>query len=164
MPSDLPKWRRMAHSLGQAVALQQLILDKDATVPVPLAKPEATGTQERVQKSEQQPVRARKQFSPGQEHSKPAQSKHGSHTASGMKRQRSESVPRETPARQPDGFPLPERPSSGKVRKVAGKQPRSGRTTTKHKAHAFAATEPQHRTARRKPRATRARSATASKR
>jgi ATP-dependent RNA helicase DeaD len=164
MPSDLPTWRRMARSLGQAVALQQLIIDKDATVPVPLAKPEATGTQERVQKSEQQPVRTRKHFSPDQECSKPARSNHGSHTAPSMKRQRSESVPRETPARQPDGFTLPEHPSSGKDRKVAGKQPRSGRTTTKHKAHAFAATEPQHRTARRKPRATRARSATASKR
>ncbi len=167
VPSDLPKWRRMAHSLGQAVALQRLTIDEEATVPVPPAKPEAAVTQKHEQNSEPPLVRGRKHFSPSQEPSKPARPKHDSHTASGLKRQRSESVTSGTPVRQPEGFTLPERPYSGKTKSVAGKQSSFGRTTGKHKAHSFAATEPQHRTAKRKPRATpvaRGRLAAASKR
>ncbi|MBO0795815.1 MAG: DEAD/DEAH box helicase, partial [Ktedonobacteraceae bacterium] len=38
-PSDVPKWRRMARSLGQAVAVQRLAIDKEAIVPVLLAPP-----------------------------------------------------------------------------------------------------------------------------
>jgi ATP-dependent RNA helicase DeaD len=35
VPSDVPKWRRMAHHLGQAVALQKLIIEEKA-VPAPV--------------------------------------------------------------------------------------------------------------------------------
>jgi ATP-dependent RNA helicase DeaD len=164
VPSDLPKWRRMAHHLGQAVALQRLTIDEEATVPVPLTKLEASVTQEPKQDSEQPPVRGRKHFSPSQARGKLARPKHDNHTASSMKRRRSESVTSETPVQQPEGFTLPERPHSGKAKSVAGKQSSFGRTKGKHKAHSFAAPEPQHRTAKRKPRATRTRLATASKR
>ncbi len=145
VPSDVPKWRIMARSLGQVVALQRLVIDEEAIVTIPLAKPEASVTQEHEQNDEQRPVRP----------------KHDSHTAPGVKRRQKNSVssgiPARTPAWQPEGFTLPERPYSGKARdgrRGAGKQSSFGRTTGKHKAHSFAATEPQHRTARRKPRAT----------
>jgi superfamily II DNA/RNA helicase len=167
VPSDLPKWRRMAHSLGQAVALQRLTIDQDAIVPVPLAKPEAPVTQEHEQNSEQQPVRGRKHFSPSQERGKPARPKHNSHTAPSMKKQRSESVTSGTSAWQPEGFTLPERPYLGKAKSVAGKQSSSDRTTGKRKAHSSATAEAQHWTAKRKSRTTpvaQGRLATASKR
>jgi ATP-dependent RNA helicase DeaD len=161
VPSDVPKWRRMARSLGQAVALQRLAIDEEAIVTIPLAKPEASVTQEHEQNGEQRPVRDRKHFSPDQEHSRFARPKHDSRTAYGMKRRQKESVTGETsartPARQPEGSTLPERAYSNKARddrRVAGKQSSFGRTTGRHKAHSFAATEPQPPTARKMPRAT----------
>jgi ATP-dependent RNA helicase DeaD len=161
VPSDVPKWRRMARSLGQAVALQRLTIDEEAIVTTPLAKPEASVTQEHEQNGEQRPVRGRKHFSPDQEHSRLARPKHDSHTAYDMKRRQKENVTSETSARtpawQPEGSTLPERPYSDKARdgrRVTGKQSSFGRTTGKRKAHSFAATEPQHPTARSMPRAT----------
>ncbi len=108
VPSDVPKWRRMARSLGQVVALQRLTIDEQAIVTLPLARPEASVTREYEQNSEPRPVRGREHFSPVQERGRQAQPKH-------------------------DSF---------------------GRTTDKHKAHSFAATEPRHRTARKELRAT----------
>src|SRR5205085_1881878 len=46
VPSDVPKWRRMAHNLGQVVALQRLVVDEEALVAPPLASPEAASMQE----------------------------------------------------------------------------------------------------------------------
>jgi superfamily II DNA/RNA helicase len=40
VPSELPKWRRMARNLGQTVALQRLVLDEVAAAPSPLIQPE----------------------------------------------------------------------------------------------------------------------------
>jgi superfamily II DNA/RNA helicase len=163
-PSDLSTWRRMARSLGQAVALQWLTIDEEPIVGIPLAKPEASVIQKKhEQNDEQRSVRKRKHLSPGQERSRLAGPKHESHTASSSKRrQKKESVASGTPARvpalQPEGFILPEkRPSSDKARdgrRAAGKQASVGRTTGKHKAHPFAVPEPQHRTARKKANAT----------
>jgi len=39
VPSELPRWRRMARSLGQTVALQRLVLDEVAAAPAPLIQP-----------------------------------------------------------------------------------------------------------------------------
>jgi len=161
VPSDVPKWRRMARNLGQGAALQRLVIDEEALVTPPPVSPEASRTQEHEQNGEQRPERDRKHFSPDQERGRRAQSAHDSDAASGVKRQRKERVtsgtPVRTPAWQSEGFPLSERPSSGKARdgrRGAEKQYRFGRTTRKHEARAFAATAPQHQTARRKPRAT----------
>jgi superfamily II DNA/RNA helicase len=172
-PSDLPKWRRMARSLGQAVALQRLAIDEEASVARPLARPAAVVTQGYEQNGEQRTERGRKQFSP-EDRGTRVRPTHDSHMASDMKRPQKERVtngtPARTPAKQPEGFTSLERPYSGKTRdgrSVAGKQSNFGRTTGKHKAHAFAATEPLPRTARRKPRATsvgRSRKAAASNR
>ena len=197
-PSELPTWRRMARSLGQAVALQRLAIDEEPVVSIPLAKPEVSVTQEYEQNDEQRPVRERKHFSPGQERDRLAGPKHESHTASSSKRQQKESVtsttrvspsqerdrfarpkheshtasspkrqqkesvtsttPTRIPALQPEGFTLPEeRPYSDKARdgrRAVGKQASVGRTMGKPKAHPSAATESQHGTARRKPKAT----------
>ncbi|MFL5656477.1 MAG: DEAD/DEAH box helicase [Ktedonobacteraceae bacterium] len=162
VPSDVSKWRRMARNLGQVVALQRLVIDEEALVTPPLASPEASRTQEHEQNDEQRPVRDRKHFSPGQERGRRAQPEHDSDAASGMKRRHKERVTGEAPApipvvSQKEGFPLPERPSTGKMkdsRRGAGKQYRFGKTTRKHEARALAVTASQHRTSRRKSRAT----------
>jgi ATP-dependent RNA helicase DeaD len=157
VPSDVPKWRRMARSLGQTAEAQRLAIDEEAFVTTPFVMPEASATQEHEQYDEQRSVRDRKHFSPGQERGRLERPKRDSHTASGSKRRQKDSVTSGTPAWQPEGFTMPERPYSGKARngrRVVGKQSSFGRTTSKHKAHSFADTEPQYRTARRKPRAT----------
>jgi ATP-dependent RNA helicase DeaD len=155
VPSDVPKWRQMARNLGQGVALQRLVIDEEALGTLPLTNQEASRTQEHKQNGEQRLVRDRKHFSPGQERGRHAQPEHNSDAASDMKRRQKERLTNGTPA---DTSALqPERPSSGKPRdgrRGAGKQSSFGRTTRKHEAPAVAATAPQHRTARRKPRAT----------
>ncbi len=160
-PSDVPKWRRMARSLGHAVALQRLAIDEQAIVTTPLAKPETLVTREQEQDSEQRPVRDLKHSSRDQERGKLAQPKHDSHTTSRLTRQQKDCAPRgkpvRTPVAHPEGIALAERPYSGEVRsgkKGAGKQSSFGRTKGKHKTHSFAATEPLYKTPRRKPRAT----------
>lgn len=160
-PSDVPQWRRMTRGFGQAVALQRLALDGEAVVSIPSARPEAAATQEYEQNGKPQPGRGAKQSSPGQEPDRRARPKHASHAASGMRWRQKEGVTSETsahtPVWQPEGFPLPERPSSSKQRhgrRGAGKPSSFGRTARKHEAPAVAATAPQRRTARSKPRAT----------
>src|SRR5205085_12455954 len=113
------------------------------------------------QSDELRPERDRKHFSSDQERGRRAKSMPDSDAASGVKRQRKERVTSGTPARTPawqsEGFPLSERPSSGKARdgrRGAGKQYRLGRTTRKNQARDFAATAPQHRSASGKPMAT----------
>ncbi|HTI15979.1 MAG TPA: DEAD/DEAH box helicase [Dictyobacter sp.] len=54
VPSDLPKWRRIARSLGQTVQLQRLAIDENAhaNVVVPVAQPERYSAQEYQQARE----------------------------------------------------------------------------------------------------------------
>ncbi len=161
VPSDLPKWRRMAHNRGQAVSLQRLVLDEKALMVSPSTQPEAVVVQEHEQNSEQRLVRDRKQVSPGQERGRNAQPEHDSATASSRKGRYKDQVPdgapARTPARQSEGFPSPERSYSGKAmskRRGTEKPSHFRRTTGKQGAHAFRATAPQHQTAGRKPKAT----------
>ena len=86
VPSDVPKWRRMARNLGQVVALQRLAIDEEAISTIPVARPETSVTQEHEQNSEQQPKRDRKHFTPDQERGGDARPKQDSQTASGAKR------------------------------------------------------------------------------
>jgi hypothetical protein len=153
-PSDLPKWRRLASSLGQIVALQRLTLDQEAVGTISGAQSEASGMQEHEQNGEQQLVRDHNHFTQGQERDRRAWPKQEGQKASGRKRQQQESgasgTSAHTPARQPEGS------SSSQAidgRRRAGKQSSLGRTTEKHKAHALETIVPQHQTARRKPRA-----------
>jgi len=161
VPSEIPKWRRMARNLGQEVALQRLAIDEEALVKIPVASPEASGIREHQQNGEQRPVHGRNHFSAGQRRGRHAQSEHDSDTSSGMKRRKKDSVTSRTTARtpvwQPEGFPLPEHRSSGKVRngrRGARKQSSFGRARGKRKAYTFTATVSQNRAARRKPRVT----------
>src|SRR5258708_3122753 len=144
-PSEVPQWRRIVRSLGQSVALQRLALDEEAIGTLPLAKPEAAAAQEHEQNGEQRPVRNRTHFSADQQRGRRAHANQASHAASSLKRQQQGRVPTGTPARTParqqEGFPLPERPYSGRVRdsrRGAGKQSSFGRTTGKRKAPAVA--------------------------
>jgi ATP-dependent RNA helicase DeaD len=159
VPADVPKWRRMARSLGQTVTLLRLALEEDAMVTTPDARPKASVTQEYEQDVEQQSVRGRKHVSPDMEQSRRVRPKQDSYTASERKRGQKEPVrskkPARTPARQAKDFPLPEYRSSGRERdgrRVAGKHSNSARTTGRHNTPAFAATAPQHLEGRRKSR------------
>jgi ATP-dependent RNA helicase DeaD len=53
VPADMPKWRSMARSLGQAVTLQRLAIDEEAIITLAQTKPEASITPEPEQNSEQ---------------------------------------------------------------------------------------------------------------
>ena len=141
-PAEVPQWRRMTRSLGQAVTLQRLALDEEAIASRADTRPKAAGTQEDEQNGKPQPGCGGKRFSPGQERARRARPKHESPPASGRKRQQKEGVPSGMPARasvrRPEGFPSPDRSYSGKGRygrRGAGKQSSFGRTTgsTKHR-------------------------------
>ena len=66
-PSDVSKWRRMSHSLGQAVSLQRLTINDAATLVQTPVKPAAPVMPERDSYDEQRPARGRKPFSADQD-------------------------------------------------------------------------------------------------
>jgi ATP-dependent RNA helicase DeaD len=146
VPAEVSKWRRMARHLGQVVALQQLVLDKEARVTPALVPPEASPMQEHEQNGKQRPERDRKQFSQG--HDRRIQREQKSDAASGEKRRQHQRVGGEVAARQPEP-PFFDKPRD------EGKQYRLGRTPKKQKAHVLAATASQRRTSRRKSNVTR---------
>ncbi|GAC1350778.1 MAG: DEAD/DEAH box helicase [Ktedonobacteraceae bacterium] len=178
IPSDVSKWRRMAHNLGQVVTLHQLVIDEDALVTRPLASLEDARKQEDQENGQQQrrPVGGSRSFAAlRMTETAPRMTEaalrmtdggaerpeHESDMAPGVKRRRKEHVSSEAPAqtrvRQPEVFPLLERPLSGKSRdgrREAGEQYRLGGTTRKHEARALAVTASRRGTARRKSRAT----------
>lgn len=160
VPADVPKWRRMARSLGQTVALQKLVIDQEAMVTLPPARPMAPITQEYAyeQNGEQHSVRGYKQLSPHREYDRYARPKPDGQAASGFKRQKERGIS-EAPVWQPESFPLPEYERPGKARddrRGAGKQPDFGRSraTGKHNAQSFVEAAPQYQPGRRKPKAT----------
>lgn len=69
-PADLPKWRRMARTLGQAVALQRLAINSEPPVIIPMVRPETPVEREYDQYREQRPARGRKFAAPSQERGK----------------------------------------------------------------------------------------------
>jgi ATP-dependent RNA helicase DeaD len=154
VPSDMPKWRIMARNLGQAVALQRLVIDEETIGTMPTARSETPVTRE-LEQNDQQPKRDHKHFTPDQERGDQTRPKRDNQTVSGTKRRQKASVNSGATART--SASQPERSFSSKERygrRGARRQSGSGRTTGKRKAYAFAAAEPQYRTARRKPRAT----------
>ncbi len=160
VPSDVPKWRRMARNLGQAVALQRLAIDEEASMALPMTGPEMVVTQPYEQNDEQQVRRDRKQLSPSsQGRDRRAQPLYDSYAPSDMRRRRREHESSEIPASswESEGFTLPERSSSGKTRddrRRTGKQSRFDTAPRKHEVDSFAMAEPQQRTARKKPHVT----------
>ena len=151
----MPKWRIMARSLGQVVALQRLAIDEETISTMPASKSETPVTRELEQNSQQQSKRDRKHFTPNQERGDQARPKQDSQTAFEVKKRQKDSVTSGATARTPAS--QPERSFSSKERygrRGAGRQSSFGRTTGKHNVRAFAASEPQYRMTRRKPRAT----------
>ncbi len=142
-PADLPKWRRMAHSLGQAVALQRLAIDEQAIMTAPPARPEAPLMLDHEQFSEQRPPRRRQYASPDQERRRPARPEQYSETASGLKKRQKDRFPGEKPASapawQPEEFSWSDRPQTGRTR--------NGR----RKPHAFTPVVPRHQPSRNRP-------------
>ncbi|HEU0002911.1 MAG TPA: DEAD/DEAH box helicase [Ktedonobacteraceae bacterium] len=149
VPADVPKWRRMAHALGQGVMLQRLVIDKQASDPdtLPLASQEAPKKPEYEQNDRQKAARDRKHSSPDQERDRRSRPEPDSDMVSGKNRRRKGRVSHETSAWQPERTP------SGRAkdgRRGAGKRSGFERTMGKREAHAFAPVAPQRRTARRK--------------
>ncbi|MBV9613849.1 MAG: DEAD/DEAH box helicase [Ktedonobacteraceae bacterium] len=164
VPSDVPKWRRMARNLGQAVLLQKLAIDEDASTAQPIAKPETPITQAYEQNDERQSVHDRSHFSSGQQRDRKQPPVHdrSSHSAPGQQRDRrtrstresyaatdarqqrkkgrSSERPMNRPVWEPEGFTLPERTYAGKMRndrKKAGKQTHSDTRVDMHEARSF---------------------------
>jgi hypothetical protein len=151
VPSDMPKWRIMARNLGQAVALQRLTIDEETRSTIPASKSETLVTRELEQNGERHSKRDRKHFTPNQERSGQSQPKQDSQTVTSPKKRQKDSVTSGASTLQPErSFPFKERYG----RRGAGRRSGFGKTTGKHNVHAFAASEPQYRTTRRKPRAT----------
>ena len=157
-PADLPKWRRMAHNLGQVVSLQRLVIDEQALATLPPARPEASAALEDEQDSDQRPLHSRHYISPGQERDRLARPERDDQPASSMKKRPKDRVTSGTPVSAPawdtEGSPLPERPYSGRSRdgrRATEMQPTSGSTTPRRKSHAFTAPEPRYRPASRRP-------------
>ncbi len=95
-PADVPKWRRMARSLGQAVTLQQLAIDEDAMMPMPDPRSEVALLEGLEQSDEQPPLHVRGQVVPDQER--------GRRTRSGQAgRRQTESEPRRRQKRNAPG-------------------------------------------------------------
>src|SRR5690242_19180385 len=116
-PSELPKWRRMAHDLGQPVALERLAIDEQTPVtPQTPIRSETPATLE----YEQQPVQSRQPAVPAQERRKPARSTQDSHVAPGMKKRQKDSLTRKKsasiPAWDTEEFFWSERPQTGRAR------------------------------------------------
>src|SRR5579884_2235499 len=157
VPSDVPKWRRMARSLGQPVALQQLAIDEEAVM-IPSIRPEVLDMQEYVQEHALRPVRERERnrVSSGQERSRRARPERDSQPPSALKMRRKERVVRELPAWEAEDFPSSEAPYSGEAKssrragRDAGRPPRFDGSMGKHKARSYTATESQRPTARKK--------------
>lgn len=153
VPSDVPKWRRMARNLGQTVLLQRLTIDEDVNNAIPSAMAEVASILAREQSSEQRPVRSRPSFAPDQERNRRGRPEHESHRAPDFKRRQKEHSGNEAPVWQSEDAPLPIRSYSddaGDDRRGARRPSSVGRGASKHKARSFATTE-AHQAPRRRP-------------
>jgi len=157
VPSDVPKWRRMARNLGQVVSLQKLTIEESMTGTQLLTRLKASETQEYEQDREQRLVHERKRISSHQESGKPVRLRYDNPPVSTKKGHWKESSMSGTPTVPPESVASSRRSSSSKPRdgrRGVEKQSSFGRTTGKHKTSSFAVTEPQYRTTRRKPKTT----------
>ncbi len=99
VPSDVPKWRRMAHNLGQTVSLQRLTIDEEAIAPTSHTQLEAPVVQEYAQHDESRPPRVRRHFSPDQERSRQARPRTNNQQPASLPRRAKKRVSRATPVR-----------------------------------------------------------------
>jgi len=144
-PTDMPKWRQMASSLGQAVSLGQLVINENAAIVPAAVRPEAVDTQKREQPAESScPPHKHQNCSRSQECGSYEERNLGSAPKRRQKQQRS------TPLWISENAPQAQRPHS---RKVSGDKKRkpSGDSKTGGKRSMTAS---QERRSRRKLRAT----------
>lgn len=110
-PSDVPRWRRMARNLGQAVALQRLTIDEDTTfMPSPVA-PETSVIQEDTPMPGQKGPRRNQKFAAFDQEQAPfARTARPGQRPSNLKRRPKIMTPASTrPARrQPEDFSGPD--------------------------------------------------------
>ncbi|MGH2496799.1 MAG: DEAD/DEAH box helicase [Ktedonobacteraceae bacterium] len=141
-PADLPKWRRMTRALGQAVALQRLVIDAQPVATPPPARSEAPVTLEPERKNAPRPLRDRQHVSPVQERGRFAHPERDEQVAPSPKRRQKDRVSSRTtasaPRWEPEEFSWSERPYSDRTRDN-GRRP-----------HAFTPMEPRPRPSRSK--------------
>ena len=168
VPSDLPRWRRMARSLGQNVALQRLIINEEAMLARTAAQLDMPITPELEPFSgqragyESRESRDRsRHFSQGQDRNRSERPGRDRYAASGPRRRQRDEISYETaeraPAWQPEVLPPVERererPASSRPRdgrRGAGNQPGSSRNAGKYRAPAFPTMEAQYKSVPRK--------------
>lgn len=111
VPSELPKWRRMARTLGQTVALQRFVPGEVGAASSPLIQPEPF-----VEKQRDEAVRGRKPFAPG--HNSRSQLDEVRRAPAGSQKRREEHRAGRTLARswQPEGSTMLRHSSAGKTR------------------------------------------------
>jgi len=127
-PTDMPKWRQIARSRGQAVSLGQLVINEDAAIVPATGRPEAVDTQKREHTTESPyPPHKHQNFSRSWEHD----SDEAGNAGSAPKRRQKKQGP--TPVWSSENAPLAQRPHS---RKVSGerrrKQSGDSKTGGKH--------------------------------
>jgi ATP-dependent RNA helicase DeaD len=92
-PSDMSKWRIMAHSLEQAVALKRLVIDEETTSRMPTKKSGTPVTRVVEKNDQQQSKRNRKLFTRNQERDDQARPKqYGRKVSSGTKKRKKDSI------------------------------------------------------------------------
>jgi ATP-dependent RNA helicase DeaD len=155
VPSEVPRWQRMARSLGQSVVLQRLAIDEAATLPRPPAEPAiAAETQQYERDNKPDTYRGRKQV-PDQEQARQARSMYTPYPTSDRKSQRnrggSSQLPARTPIEQREGFTVLSRPyRNGKSEPRRQAPFNSG--TRKYTSPSFEGTEPPYEDTRRRSR------------
>lgn len=152
-PADVPKWRRMARSLGQAVTLQRLIIEEVATEVMPIAPPPAPREVEYEQYEEpqqQQPARRNRPVAAAgrRESAYQAPARPRRDREAPYQRQRKE----RPVSRQPEDFFEKAREGRRKPGKRAAGQERVAAATGRREPRAFSApVAPPRRAARKKP-------------
>lgn len=144
-PTDMPKWRQMARSLGQAVSVGQLVINEDAAIVPATVRSEAVDTQKREQTTASPwPPHQHQKFSRSQDRDSDEERNAGS----APKRRQKKQSP--MPLRSSENAPRVQHPHS---RRGSGdrrrKQPGDSKTGCKHSVAAS-----QEGRARRKLRAT----------
>jgi ATP-dependent RNA helicase DeaD len=143
VPSDVPKWRRMARTLGQTVTLHKLAINQEAMT----SRPAVILEDEHEQYREQPPIRRQYRDQPSmreqlparavrrtqdQEHNRFARPERDSYEAPGSKRRQSDYIPSERAEWQPETLPQSE--DSYAISRERDDRRRAGRQSSSERA------------------------------
>jgi ATP-dependent RNA helicase DeaD len=143
VPSELPRWRRMARNLGQTVALQRLVLDEVAAAPALLTQPEPLADEQQKQRNESAQRRRNRTSSERASQVRLDEARRASSDAQKPQKERG-AARSSTHSWQPESPTMCPRPSS----RVQGKQARSGRTSGRLKADTLREVPPRRMVSR----------------